>query len=172
MGVTLKEVASRAGLHPATVSRALNPRTCHLLKEATVRKAQVAARELNYTPNALAAALRTSRSHMIGILLPTLSESSYSLLLQGVIEEFRSHGYAIVVAIVGDEAAGIDGLIAEFAARGIDGVIFIDSKPIEGASRSFPATMPHVQEFVARSRSERGLDKGRSLARNLLEKIK
>ena len=171
MGVTLKEVAARSGMHPATVSRALNPRTSHLLKEATVRKARSAARDLNYTPNALAAALRTSRSHMIGILLPTLLESSYSKLLQGVVEECRSHGYATVVASHGDEAGEINGLISEFAARGMDGVILIDSKPVQGAGPSFPTTMPHVLELVARTRSKRVLEKGRSLARALLEKI-
>lgn len=171
MGVTLKEVAARAGMHPATVSRALNPRTSHLLKEATVRKAQSAAQDLNYTPNAMAAALRTSRSNMIGILLPTLSTGPYSLLLQGVIEELRSHGYATVVATYGDAAAGIDGLISEFAARGMDGVIFIASETVRPAAPAFPGTLPHVLELVSRTRSKRARERGLILAQDLLQEI-
>lgn len=170
MGVTLKEVAARAGMHPATVSRALNPQTAHLLKEATVRKAHAAAQDLNYTPNAMAAALRTSRSKMIAIVLPTLMESSCAILLQGVIEELRSHGYAAVVATHGEKTDEKIRLIAEFAARGMDGVIVIDFESAQGLVLS-SAALPHVQECLGRTRGRRVREKGRSLALALLEKI-
>ena len=67
MAATLKDIAEKVGLHPATVSRALNPRTAHLVSPASVAKVRKAASALDYVPNPMAAGLRTSRSHTIGL---------------------------------------------------------------------------------------------------------
>ena len=60
MAATLKDVAKKVGIHPATVSRALNPNTAHLVNAATVAKVRKAATALNYVPNPMAAGLTTS----------------------------------------------------------------------------------------------------------------
>ena len=48
--VTLRDVAARAGVHPATASRALNPETRLLVKEDTARRVLEAAELLGSTP--------------------------------------------------------------------------------------------------------------------------
>jgi LacI family transcriptional regulator len=56
--VTLRDVARRAGVHPATASRALNPETRLLVSEDTARRITDAAAALGYRPNAAARSLR------------------------------------------------------------------------------------------------------------------
>ena len=61
--VTLRDVARRSGVHPATASRALNPATRMLVSEETAGRVLSAAAALGYRPNAVARSLRTRRSH-------------------------------------------------------------------------------------------------------------
>ena len=68
--VTLRDVAARAGVHPATASRALNPETRLLVKEDTARRVLEAAEQLGYHPNPVARSLRTRRSTRWGCSSP------------------------------------------------------------------------------------------------------
>ena len=60
--LTLRDVARRVGIHPATASRALNADTRHLVSATTVAKVTEAALEMGYTPNSIARSLKTARS--------------------------------------------------------------------------------------------------------------
>ena len=75
--VTLRDVAARAGVHPATASRALNPETRLLVKEDTARRVLEAAELLGYHPNPVARSLRTRRSHTVGVIIPDLNEQHH-----------------------------------------------------------------------------------------------
>jgi LacI family transcriptional regulator len=80
---TLKDVARRAGVHPGTASRALNPETQSLVNEATVRRVQEAAAELDYRPNPMARGLKTQRSTMVAIVVPDLSNPLFPPIVSG-----------------------------------------------------------------------------------------
>ena len=56
--VTLRDVADRAGVHPSTVSRALDPKKGSLVNEETRTRIRAAAEELGYRGNAVASGLR------------------------------------------------------------------------------------------------------------------
>ena len=60
--VTLRDVARAAGVHPGTVSRALNPATEGLVNPETVRRVRAAADALGYRPNPMARGLKTNRT--------------------------------------------------------------------------------------------------------------
>src|SRR5207248_2859365 len=65
---SITEVARRAGVSITTVSRVLNPVSEYPVAAATRRRVLAAASALQYSPSALARALVTRRSHMIGVL--------------------------------------------------------------------------------------------------------
>ena len=65
--VTLREVASRAGVSRSAVSRTFTPGASVSLK--TREKVERAALELGYSPNALASSLKTGRTKLIGLVL-------------------------------------------------------------------------------------------------------
>src|ERR687895_96516 len=82
--VTLRDVARVAGVHPATVSRALNEETRALVNEETARRVLKAADELGYQPNPIARGLKTNRSYTIGVLIPDLTNPLFPPILAGI----------------------------------------------------------------------------------------
>ncbi|MDE2359460.1 MAG: LacI family DNA-binding transcriptional regulator, partial [Betaproteobacteria bacterium] len=64
--ITIEDVARAAGVHASTVSRALNPGKQGLVTGAVAARVAATARRLGYTPDPVAAGLRTRRSATIG----------------------------------------------------------------------------------------------------------
>lgn len=119
---TLQQVAEAAGVHRSTASRALNPETAHLISpEVGARVAEVAAR-LGYRRDLLAASLRTSRTRLVGVLVPDLANPVFAPILAGIERALAERGYAVLVA----EARGADGgldLVDSLVGRRTEGLI-------------------------------------------------
>src|SRR5258708_30216047 len=91
--VTLRDVAVRAGVHPATASRALNPETRILVSEDTARRVLEAASALGYRPNPVARSLRTRRSHTVGVLIPDLNNPLFPPIVRRLEDRLAAAGY-------------------------------------------------------------------------------
>jgi LacI family transcriptional regulator len=120
--VTLKEVAARAGVHPATASRALNPERRGLVSEDAARRVLVAAEALGYSPNPLARSLRTRRSHTVGVLIPDLTNPLFPPLVRGLEDRLAAAGY---VALIGNTDGNDERermVFGQLRARRIDGL--------------------------------------------------
>src|SRR5215471_17169870 len=105
--VTLRDVARRSGVHPATASRALNPATRMLVSEETASRVLSAAAALGYRPNTVARSLRTRRSHTIGVLIPDLTNPLFPPIVRGLADGLESHGYVALIGNTdGDDARG------------------------------------------------------------------
>ena len=94
--VTISEVARRAGVSIATVSRVLNQVPCHVKAEARKRVLRVV-QQLDYRPNALARSLHQKRTHTLGILITDISNPYYGGIARGIEDVARQHGYALFV---------------------------------------------------------------------------
>jgi LacI family transcriptional regulator len=119
--VTLKDVARRAGVHPATASRALSPQTRLLVSDATARRVVDAAIALGYRPNAVARSLRTRRSHTIGVLIPDLNNPLFPPIVRGLEDRLAADGY---VALLGNTDGRFDReqqVFEQMRARHVDG---------------------------------------------------
>src|SRR5260221_14269704 len=77
---TIHDVAARAGVSVATVSRVLNGKT--VVREDTQRLVQEAAKALRYVPNVAARSLSIRRSHTIGIVLPDVHGEFFSEVIR------------------------------------------------------------------------------------------
>jgi LacI family transcriptional regulator len=122
--VTLKDVAAMAGVHPATVSRALNPETRLLVSDETADRILAAADALGYRPNTVARSLRTRRSNTIGVLLPDLTNPLFPPIVRGLEDRLASAGY---VALIGntDSDDERERLVFELMRdRHVDGFVF------------------------------------------------
>ena len=117
----IRQVAARAGLSTATVSRVLTG-TGPASADA-IQRVEAAVRELDYLPNASASSLRTDRSMMIGVLVPNLANPVFLPFLRAVEHTAQPLGYAVVVADTQNstriERQQLDRLIAQ----GIDGLV-------------------------------------------------
>src|ERR1700724_1581383 len=94
---TITEVARRAGVSITTVSRVLNPVSEYPVAAATRRRVLAAASVLQYSPSALARALVTRRSHMVGVLLGDIVDPYFAEIVRGIEDVARRTGYMVVI---------------------------------------------------------------------------
>jgi LacI family repressor for deo operon, udp, cdd, tsx, nupC, and nupG len=93
--VTIRDVARRAGVSTATVSRALaNPGT---VAEATREAVFAAIAETGFAPNASARSLRVRTTKMVLALLPGIGNSFYTPILNAVEEVLSLAGYGMLM---------------------------------------------------------------------------
>lgn len=90
---SIREVAARAGVSPATVSRVLNG-TANVEKQKRAR-VEEAIKETGFRPNELARALYRKSSKVIGVIVPDIENPFFSELAKAVEEEAYANGYRI-----------------------------------------------------------------------------
>ena len=120
--VTIRDVAQAAGVHVSTVSRALNPAKRALISEEVLRVVETAAQRLGYRPNRAASALRTGRTHTIGVLVPDITNPVFPPILQGIEASAAARGYFVFVANVADPALAPP-IVERMLAQQVDGLV-------------------------------------------------
>jgi LacI family transcriptional regulator len=119
--VTIEDVAARADVSIATVSRVLT--NAKVVRPETRRRVVQAVEALGYRPSGPARALARSRTHTLGLIMTDLAQPFYAELTRAVETASRAHGYTVVLANgAGDtrrEADYLD-LLAE---RRVDGIL-------------------------------------------------
>jgi len=143
---TLRDVATAAGVHPATASRALNPGTRLLVSEETARRVSEAAERLGYRPNPVARSLRTRRSHTIGVLLPDLTNPLFPPIVRGIEDRLGEHGYVALIGNTDSDLAKERLVFDQMRARHVDGFVLataIAGSPIlaEAAEADVPVVL-------------------------------
>lgn len=121
--VTLAQIAEQLGVTPMAVSKAL--RGHKDISVATRQRVIAKARELNYRVNLTAAALRSRRNKLIGIVVPTFLHSFFSDMVEGAGAALESQGYQSLIAITGEDAAREIRQIEGLLARQMDGLIVV-----------------------------------------------
>jgi DNA-binding LacI/PurR family transcriptional regulator len=137
--VSMATVAARAGVSGQTVSRVVNgsPR----VDPDTRARVEAAMSELGYRPHRAARALRTGRSHTIGLVVTTLATVGNSRMLQSTAEAAAERGYALTVVTAAD---GVEAAFARLADQGVDGAVVLNE-----ASALVPAaTLPSELHLV------------------------
>ena len=93
----INDVAERAGVSITTVSRVLNNNP-HPVNEKTRQDVLAAARELDYAPSALAKAMVTQKSFIVGVIVGDTMDPYFAALVRGVEDAARDMGYMVMVA--------------------------------------------------------------------------
>jgi len=93
--VTIKDIATVVGMSVSSVSRALSDHP-HISKETKSRVTAVA-QELGYRYNALAAALRSSRSKTIGLIVPRISMPFQAAVITAIQNRLQTFGYNLMI---------------------------------------------------------------------------
>ncbi|KWT64072.1 transcriptional regulator, LacI-family [Variovorax sp. WDL1] len=120
--VTIRDVAHAAGVHVSTVSRALNPDKRGMISEEVLRVVEEAAQRLGYRPNRAASALRTGRTHTIGVLVPDITNPVFPPILQGIEASAAARGYFVFVTNVMDHALARP-VVERMLAQQVDGLV-------------------------------------------------
>ncbi|MFZ9665060.1 MAG: LacI family DNA-binding transcriptional regulator [Limnohabitans sp.] len=125
--MNIQEVADKIGVSVATVSRAFN--APHQVSAATRNKVLSKAKALGYVPNASARTLRTRRSRVLGVLMPTLTNPVFAECLEGVAEAAHAAGYAILPMTTHYDAALETRCVSLMQGASVDGLLLVVSNP-------------------------------------------
>ncbi|MBZ9603293.1 LacI family DNA-binding transcriptional regulator [Phyllobacterium chamaecytisi] len=119
--VSLKDIAEAAGVSTITVSRAL--RGLPLVKPDTRKQITEIANRLGYVPNQVASSLRSRKTGLIAVIVPTVAGSIFSDTVNSISNELGKAGYQI---IIGESSYDIDqeqAVLEALVQRRPDGVI-------------------------------------------------
>lgn len=120
-------MATLAGVHPSTVSRALH-RADLPLRDETRRKVLAAVERLEYRPSVLARGLRLQRTRTLGMLVPDITNPFFPPIIRGAEEAARDRGYELVLCNTDDVADRETASLRVLRERQADGLLIATSR--------------------------------------------
>lgn len=130
--VTLLDVAKHAGVSRATAS--LVVRNSPLVSTSTRASVEASMAELGYVYNLSAARMRAARSHTVGVIIPTLINPFFAVLLAGIESVLERAGFSVIITNSYDNPAKQDQFVARAREHGVDGLIVC---PAAGTEKRF-----------------------------------
>jgi LacI family transcriptional regulator len=131
--VTIRQVASRAGVSTQTVSRVINDRPD--VSPDTRRKVQRVINEMGYRPNAIARSLIHRRSFTLGVEATGLDHFGPLRTLIGIEKQTRSLGYSLLLDLLHHpELVDVEYLLDRLLSQQVDGILW--AVPEIGENRS------------------------------------
>lgn len=146
---TLADVAARAGVSTATVSRTLN--FPDRVRDVTRERVQTAVSALGYSPHFGARYLASNRTNTVGAIIPTMDNAIFANALQALQEGLTDQGITLLVATSHYDPQIEAEQISALISRGVDGMVLIGQRRPDSAyqlmaSRNLPyvALWSHV----------------------------
>jgi LacI family repressor for deo operon, udp, cdd, tsx, nupC, and nupG len=143
---SINEVAKRAGVSTATVSRALSQPD--LVSPQTRRLVLRAVKHLGYSPNSAAKHLRTLRSGNILVTVPDISNPFFSLILQGIEDEAQRKGYAVLLGDTQHDPKREARYALMLMRKEADGLIFLGHRLPKPAAQLMRSLAPRHAPIV------------------------
>jgi len=122
-GVTLKDVARAADVHPSTASRALDPAKVWLVSADTRTRVLDAARALGYRPHVVASSLRRRRTDTIGLVVPDLANPYIAPVVRGIENALEGRGLIAMIAETQDDPARSNRVLEHLQRRRVDAIV-------------------------------------------------
>lgn len=119
--VTAAQVAERAGVSKAAVSRVFNPGRS--VSPSLAEKVTRAAEQLGYSPNLLARSLSLGRTRMIGLIVPYLYNQYYAEVLEQISLAFQAVNYRVLVFVLPKTASAIEHVVDDLLRYRVDGLV-------------------------------------------------
>jgi LacI family transcriptional regulator len=142
MAATIKDVAEKAGVSVATVSRVLN--RLDVVSEGARRRVSDAAAKLGYIPHGGARSLSMRRTDCVGAVLPDLHGEYFSELIRGIDRVARMKGQHLLLTPSHDDADELAAALRSMQGRA-DGVLLMSPHlDAEVLRRNLPSGMPAV----------------------------
>ena len=140
------EVAKRAGVSTATVSRVLSQPS--VVAPGTRRKVMAAVERLGYEPNSAAKNLRTLRTAKLLVTVPDISNPFFSLILQGIEEAAQRAGYSVLLGDTQHDPKREERYALMLKRKEADGLIFLGHRLPKEAATILEAMAPRCAPVV------------------------
>jgi LacI family repressor for deo operon, udp, cdd, tsx, nupC, and nupG len=140
------EVAKRAGVSTATVSRVLSQP--NVVAPATRRRVLQAVERLGYEPNSTAQNLRTLKTAKLLVTVPDLSNPFFSLILQGIEDAAQREGYSVLVGDTQHDEKREERYALMLRRKEADGLIFLGHRMPKEATSYIRSLAPRCAPVV------------------------
>src|SRR5579859_1781660 len=118
--ISIRDVARRARVSIATVSRAVNRVTS--VDPELAKRVWKAVEEVGYVPNTQARALVSGRSHILGLIVSEITNPFFPELVQEFENLAVAQGYEVMIGSTSYDPARTESLIRRMLQRNVDGV--------------------------------------------------
>ena len=119
--ITAQDVARLAGVSQSAVSRVFTPGAS--VSKSTVEKVRSAAEKLGYRPDALARAMITGRTRIIGLVVAYLENQFYPLAIERISRALQKRGYHILIFMAENVSENVSEVVRELIDYRVDGII-------------------------------------------------
>ncbi len=148
--VTLKDIASAAGVTTATVSYVINNTPGQRITDETRERVLRAVHELRYVPNSAARALRRDRSGCVGVVAKkNLAVPRFSQTIRGIQSTFEDLGIMILLCTNKVKQDGMSDYLRAYYEGRVDGVIFLGKDNVGPSPESIELIERDAIPFVA-----------------------
>lgn len=151
----MQDVADLVGVTKMTVSRCI--RTPDQVSETIRQRIQAALDELGYIPNRAPDILSKSKSHAIGVLLPSLTNQVFAEVIRGIESVLEVHGYQTMLAHFGYSQELEEKRIETLLSYNVDALVISESQHTEKANKMLAnAGIPviEIMDSVAPSQAD------------------
>ncbi|NTW97112.1 MAG: LacI family transcriptional regulator [Oscillochloris sp.] len=140
--ISIADVARAANVSHSTVSRAL--RDSPLISAEVRQRVQHLAREMGYTPNAIAQSLKQQRTNTLGLIVTSIADPFYADVIKGVEETARPAGMSVFISATYNDESQELAVIETFHRRKVDGIIVVSSRIAQNYQRLRRLGVPAV----------------------------
>jgi LacI family transcriptional regulator len=119
--INIRELARELKLSVSTVSKALHD--SYEISDATKLRVMEAAARLNYVPNPYASSLRGKRTKNIGVVIPEVADSFFSIAINGIESVAKQKGYHVMIYLTHESLEQEMAILKELQGRRVDGVL-------------------------------------------------
>ncbi len=124
---TIQDVARHAGVSISTVSNVLNGRADRMRRQ-TLDRVEAAIQALGFRPNQAARQLKTGRTSMLGLLVPSIANPMYGFIAREIETSAQErYGYRVLLGNTYRNREKETGFFDDLLAQGVRGVIVISS---------------------------------------------
>jgi LacI family transcriptional regulator len=141
--VTLRDIATRAGVSVNCVSRALKDRDD--IGDATKARIKAIADELGYIPHAAASNLRSGASKSIGVIVTRIDNAFFSRILQGVSDCVSERGYTVLTLSSNEDVEAERRAITLLSAYRVSGMLVVPANDLKSDLDYDSIPAPHIQ---------------------------
>ncbi len=145
MKITIQDVAKKANVSVATVSRVMNGN--YPVKSETRETVLKVINELNYIPNMQARELTKQKSTTIGVVVPSITNMFFTELVNGIETELKSNSLSIILACTNGDYEEEQKCVNNLISRNVSGIIIADPDT-ESINNKFYDTIAHKLPIV------------------------
>jgi LacI family transcriptional regulator len=137
--INIKELARELNLSVSTISKALHD--SYEISEETKQHVLKSAVRLNYVPNPYASSLRGRKSKNIGVVIPEVADSFFSLAINGIESVAKEKGYHVLICLTHENFENEKTILKEFQGGRVDGVLLSVSRETAG--------IDHINDLIS-----------------------